>query len=62
MRRLLFTAVAVLMLTAHGTTAQNDPAPSAGPHGTGGYSDIDMVWTADGRFCRRDGSEYPKRA
>lgn len=36
-------------------------AISAGPNGTGGYSDIDMVWTADGRYCRRDGSEYPKR-
>jgi uncharacterized cupin superfamily protein len=36
-------------------------AISAGTHGTGGYSDIDMIWTADGRFCRRDGSEYPKR-
>ncbi len=36
-------------------------AISAGPKGTGGYSDIDMMWTADGRFCRRDGSEYPKR-
>jgi len=37
-------------------------AISAGPHGTGGYSDIDMIWTGDGRFCRRDGTEYPKRA
>jgi uncharacterized cupin superfamily protein len=36
-------------------------AISAGPRTTGGYSDIDMVWTADGRFCRRDGTEYPKR-
>ena len=36
-------------------------AISAGLKGTGGYSDIDMMWTADGRFCRRDGSEYPKR-
>ena len=36
-------------------------AISAGKEGAGGYSDIDMVWTADGRFCRRDGSEYPKR-
>ena len=38
-----------------------DSEASAGPKGTGGYSDIDMMWTADGRFCRRDGSEYPKR-
>lgn len=37
-------------------------AISAGKEGTGGYSDVDMVWTADGRFCRRDGSEYPKRS
>ena len=36
-------------------------AISAGPHGTGSYSDIDMIWTSDGRFCRRDGTEYPKR-
>ena len=36
-------------------------AISAGPKGTGGYSDIDMMWTADGRFCHRDGTEYPKR-
>ena len=37
-------------------------AISAGPHGTGGYSDIDMVWTADGAFRHRDGAEYPKRS
>ena len=36
-------------------------AISAGPSGTGGYSDIDMAWTKDGRFVRRDGREYPKR-
>ena len=37
-------------------------AISAGKEeGTGGYSDIDMIWTSDGRYCRRDGSEYPKR-
>ena len=36
-------------------------AISAGTRGTVGYSDIDMNWTADGRFCRRDGTEYPKR-
>lgn len=36
-------------------------AISAGPSTSGGYSDIDMIWTADGRFCRRDGTEYPKR-
>ena len=36
-------------------------AISAGRSGTGGYSDIDMLWTEDGRYCRRDGSEYPKR-
>lgn len=37
-------------------------AISAGPNGTGGYSDIDMMWTADGRFVRRDGTDYPKPA
>ncbi|HET9356201.1 MAG TPA: cupin domain-containing protein [Sphingomicrobium sp.] len=36
-------------------------AISAGRDGSGGYSDIDMMWTADGRFRHRDGSEYPKR-
>jgi uncharacterized cupin superfamily protein len=36
-------------------------AISAGKRAAGGYSDIDMMWTADGRFCHRDGSEYPKR-
>lgn len=24
----------------------------------GGYSDIDMMWTADGRFVRKDGTPY----
>ena len=36
-------------------------AISAGPRTGGGYSDIDMAFTDDGRFCRRDGTEYPKR-
>lgn len=36
-------------------------AISAGPSTSGGYSNIDMIWTVDGRFCRRDGTEYPKR-
>ena len=36
-------------------------AISAGPRTGGGYSDIDMVFTDDSRFCRRDGSEYPRR-
>ena len=36
-------------------------AVSAGADGSGGYSDIDMVWTADGRFRHRDGNEYPRR-
>jgi len=35
-------------------------AISAGPRTGGGYSDIDMIFTDDGRFCRRDGTEYPK--
>lgn len=37
-------------------------AISAGKRGTGGYSDIDMIWTEDGLFRHRDGGEYPKRA
>lgn len=37
-------------------------AISAGIRTSGGYSDIDMVFTDDGRFLRRDGTEYPKRA
>jgi uncharacterized cupin superfamily protein len=36
-------------------------AISSGARTSGGYSDIDMVWTADGIFRRRDGTEYPKR-
>ena len=36
-------------------------AISAGKSTSGGYSDIDMVWTSDGAFRRRDGTEYPKR-
>jgi uncharacterized cupin superfamily protein len=27
----------------------------------GGYSDIDMMFTADGRYTRKDGSEYATR-
>ena len=26
--------------------------------GSGGYSDIDMMWTGDGRFVRKDGTPY----
>ncbi|MEO6433335.1 MAG: cupin domain-containing protein [Sphingomicrobium sp.] len=37
-------------------------ALSAGNRTDGGYSDIDMTFTDDGRFLRRDGSEYPKRS
>jgi uncharacterized cupin superfamily protein len=37
-------------------------AISAGQRSSGGYSDIDMIWTADGAFRRRDGTEYPKRS
>ena len=37
-------------------------AISAGRRTSGGYSDIDMIFTDDGRFLRRDGTEYPKRA
>ncbi len=37
-------------------------AISAGPPSSGGYSDIDMVWTADGAYRHRDGTEYPLRS
>jgi len=30
----------------------------SGAGGAGGYSDIDMMWTADGRFVHKDGSPY----
>jgi len=30
----------------------------SGAGGAGGYSDIDMIWTADGKFRRKDGSEF----
>jgi uncharacterized cupin superfamily protein len=33
-------------------------AISAGPRTAGGYSDIDMMWTADGRFVHKDGTPY----
>ena len=36
-------------------------AISAGRNEGGTYSDVDMIWTPDERFCRRDGSEYPRR-
>ena len=36
-------------------------AISAGQRTAGGYSDIDMLFTNDGRFVHRDGTEYPKR-
>lgn len=36
-------------------------AISAGPHSGGGYSDIDMMFTADGRYTRKDGTEYDKK-
>ncbi len=34
-------------------------AISAGTEDGGEYSDIDMLFTADDRYVRRDGSEYP---
>jgi len=34
---------------------------SAGREESGGYSDIDMMWTADGRFVHKDGTPYPGR-
>jgi uncharacterized cupin superfamily protein len=30
----------------------------AGPNTGGGYSDIDMMWTVEGGFCRKDGTPY----
>jgi uncharacterized cupin superfamily protein len=30
----------------------------SGAGGAGGYSDIDMMWTADGRFVHKDGAPY----
>lgn len=30
----------------------------SGAGGAGGYSDIDMIWTADGTFAHRDGTPY----
>lgn len=36
-------------------------AIGAGPNTGGGYSDIDMMFTADGRYVRRDGSDYEVR-
>jgi uncharacterized cupin superfamily protein len=34
-------------------------AISAGPDTSGGYSDIDLLYTADGRYVHKDGSPYP---
>jgi uncharacterized cupin superfamily protein len=36
-------------------------AISAGPKTGGGYSDIDMLFTADGRYTMKDGTEYPAK-
>jgi uncharacterized cupin superfamily protein len=33
-------------------------AVSAGPKAGGGYSDIDMLFTADNRYTRKDGTDY----
>jgi uncharacterized cupin superfamily protein len=33
-------------------------AISAGPKAGGGYSDIDMLFTDDGRYTRKDGTDY----
>lgn len=30
----------------------------SGAGGAGGYSDIDMIWTADGTYAHRDGTPY----
>ena len=48
------------------TIARDQPctfiAISAGPRTTGGYSDIDMIWSGNGRFCHRDGMNIPSAA
>ena len=31
---------------------------SGGTNTGGGYSDIDMMWTVEGGFCRKDGTPY----
>ena len=36
-------------------------AVSAGPKTGGGYSDIDMLFTADGRYTTKDGTDYSTR-
>lgn len=36
-------------------------AISGGPRTGGGYSDIDMMFTADDRYVRKDGTEYEKK-
>jgi uncharacterized cupin superfamily protein len=50
----------------HLINRSNEPcsfiAISAGQGTSGGYSDIDMIWTSDGAYRHRDGTEYPKRA
>lgn len=33
-------------------------AIGAGPARGGGYSDIDLIFTADGRYCHKDGRDY----
>ena len=30
----------------------------SGAGGAGGYSDVDMIWTADGTFAHKDGTPY----
>ena len=46
----------------HLINRSNEPcsfvAISAGPGGAGSYSDIDMRWTADGRYVHMDGTPY----
>ncbi|MEP6786046.1 MAG: cupin domain-containing protein [Sphingomonadales bacterium] len=34
-------------------------AIGVGPRTGGGYSDIDMLFTADNRYTRKDGTDYP---
>lgn len=45
-------------LRNEGTAPCTFVAISAGPRAGGGYADIDMIFTDDDRYLRRDGSEY----
>lgn len=46
-------------LINEGDTACTFVVVSAGEDGGGGYSDIDMMWTPDGKYRHKDGTPYP---